>query len=297
MASGSVTISNGIVNGMLLSATDVYGTPSNPASTSPKTDGSNIFYSLKHEIDKIGQLEWAISNGTTVLQNIVLAYGNKVLGDKVDNNLGKGFLYSDNKQGLVANLREGTFAFPPDPEFEVDLNNKILRTFYAAALSSLWEGTHIVKLRSSLHKMGLEEDPPICQQDWIKGSKWANKYGSMKTRVYCDGDQGYFVMRKEVQKSGDGWGKLYGGDDETLAKYGLDLWSIIKSSEWSQKHIGYAESWNTDWVAKMLLDSKTIDVPLLVNFPVVDIEPFRHNETVWPSYRAGTDCDWEVSDR
>lgn len=127
----------------------------------------------------------------------------------------------------------------------------MMRAYYAAALSTLWNGVVTVKLRSSLWDPTIGKGIKPCEK-FKTGDIWVSKF-TKQTRVVCEGEQAYFVMKREVGVREPKYMKLYGGDDEILEKYGLNLDSMIKSSWWNQEKFGFVENWDTSGRLKLFL--------------------------------------------
>lgn len=215
-----------------------------------------------------------------------------MLSSVAHNDPDKNVLYSKEEHSTIATLYSGLFSAPATADEKYELSKDTMTAYYAAAVSTLWDGVFIVKLRSNLWDSRFRKEKKPCEL-YKTSDIWVNDV-TKQTRVVCDDEQAYFVMKREVGAKYPKFLKLYGGDEETLKKYGMNLESMVKSSVWNQDQFGFVQNWDVNKRWNSLLEQKKVDILKDPLFPYIDLEQFRYKEDIWPGFTSTVSCDWEV---
>lgn len=240
----------------------------------------------------MGSLEKAITNGTNLLQNAVIALGNEIINGIAVNDPDNKIWYSNSPTGAVQIFRDGLFSTPPLATDKDSLITGIGQAYYAAAVSTIWQGQEVFVARLTSAGIYDSWDETVCEL--FKHNPGA--ITSDQTSLFCDGDTAYFFMRKSATPTdGSGYLQVNGADNDVLKTYKLDLLTIAKSAEWTQANLGFGSGWNNNLISDNILKKGDVDIGIYMGIPFLDLDQFRGNSDIWPEPRwTGGNCNSEV---
>lgn len=189
--------------------------------------------------------------------------------------------YRDNKTGAVEILKGGDFAEGvPSKNFDPFIDS-VKTTIISAAISYMWVQKEVYIVRVTFPINGKAPcDLKLAQDDFER---------------ICEGDMAYFIVKNtDKYKLTKGWSSVPGFDK--LKDYAeLNIWGVVKSSEWSQRKGGFLKDWSVDDMKDLYESDKTEGPPgmLLFNLPLCDLDALDWND--WES-SEGNGADVSTDD-
>ncbi|KAJ6116221.1 hypothetical protein N7512_005946 [Penicillium capsulatum] len=173
-------------------------------------------------------------------------------------------LFSQNSSGVAKWIEDGSFA--PDFKFNytIDIDAKVLKAVWAAAVSLLWrqEGVYFVNTTDAQTFTTRSYKTLHIKEDDI-------------TRFQL-GNEIFFAIKHTKDASPiDAYSKVPG--IKNLPGLGLDIQEVANTSAWSQRHIGYNETWPIELVGQYA--TSTDDPPpggIFMTIPVCHLGQLQH---------------------
>ncbi|KAJ5114701.1 hypothetical protein NUU61_000460 [Penicillium alfredii] len=174
--------------------------------------------------------------------------------------------YRKNKTNAVSILSNAAFAEAVTSKNIKPFIDSVKKTIESAAISYDWTQKEVYAIRVSFPINGKGPCDLSIPHDDIK-------------RI-CEGDVAYLLVKNTNNyKLTEAWDKIPGFDD--LPKYSnLNMWDVVKGSEWSQRKGGYIKGWNVDEISNIYKEDKEDGPPgrLLFTLPVCDLDTLRWDE-------------------
>jgi hypothetical protein len=272
-ASGASTIGNGIHNGLLSSAEDVY------VFERPRVKFYLTLFRIQNELNALNHLQDFTSHQMNTMLDAITYWGRNVTLGTVKNDVKNHIFYQNDAKGIVSTLKDGLFA--DDDVGTKDtyaVNNAMLKAMWSGSIGFLWQSQRVFIVKLSTR---MENDKHVhhpCSDDFP-----LKAYHRSLARV-CEGDTAYFfIIKADIIRSNYDWPEIYGADDDTLEQYSLDLLTLAKGAEWTQKTFGFGanfENSTSQAIADEYLNAKDpskVPKNVFMSVPVCDLDWLKDN--------------------
>lgn len=175
---------------------------------------------------------------------------------------GLGMYYGDTS-GIVSWIKDGTFFDPIPDDFTVDLEAPILKSIFAAAVSSLWvqEEVYLVNTTSAWTYAWRDYESLNIDKKDI-------------TRVEYNGEIFFAIKHTKGLRPDQGYDTVPGIDK--LANVNLTIQEVIAASAWSQSKVGFSKNWAVDQAMSFLGEGDPPPGNLFMNIPLCQLGQMPH---------------------